>query len=82
MQERKSTWHFGHLLRDMISASTMVPQREQRATWREVIMRGFRAPSEEIRLAPAGAPGSRSGLPPPPRGGVRTAAADRGSSSW
>ncbi len=54
--DRKSTWHLGHLLRDMISASTMVPQREQRATWREPIMRGLRAPSEEMRRAPAGAP--------------------------
>ena len=40
----------------------MVPQREQRATWREPIMRGLRAPSDEMRRAPAGAPGSRSGL--------------------
>ena len=57
MQERNSTWHFGHLLSDMISGSTIVPQRAQRATWREPIMRGLRAPSEEIRRAPAGAPG-------------------------
>jgi hypothetical protein len=38
-----------------------VPQRAQRATEREFIIRGLRAPSEEIRRAPAGAPGSRSG---------------------
>ena len=46
----------------MISASTIVPQRAQRATWREPIMRGLRAPSDEMRRAPAGAPGSRSGV--------------------
>jgi hypothetical protein len=69
MHERSWTWHFGHLLSDMISASTMVPQREQRATWRDPIMRGLRAPSEEMRRAPAGAPGSRSGFRSPPPSG-------------
>ena len=57
MQERKSTWHFGHLLSDMICGSTIVPQREQRATWRDPIMRGLRAPSDEMRRAPAGRAG-------------------------
>src|SRR5688500_13142867 len=81
--ERRSTWHFGHLLRDMISESTMVPQREHRATWRWPIIRGLRAPSDEIRRAPAGAPGSRSGLPPPPSGrGPEPDGRRSRSSSW
>src|SRR5689334_10361010 len=62
MHERSETWHFGHLLSDITCGSTMVPQRVHRATVRDPIMRGLRAPSEEMRRAPAGAPGSRSGF--------------------
>ena len=53
-QDRRSCWHFGHLLREKICASTNVPQRAQRATWREPGMSGFLAPSDEMRRAPAG----------------------------
>ena len=63
--ERRSWPHLVHLLREKICESTSVPQREQRATSRNPGMLGFFAPSDEMRRAPAGAPGARSGRPAP-----------------
>ena len=63
-QARRSCWHLGHDVPESACASISVPQRAQRATSRYPIMRGFLAPSDEMRRAPAGAPGSRSGRGP------------------